>query len=247
MKVVILCGGKGLRMRGGNDDIPKPMALVKDKPILWHVMKSYTKFGFNEFVLPLGYKGEKIKEYFINYKWRNSSFTTEFNKETIEYHNDIDIKDWKITFVDTGVETMTGGRVKRIEKYIDGDIFMLTYGDGLSDINIGELVKFHREKGKIATLTAIERKSQYGILNIKNGIVESFDEKTKLDGLINGGFFVLDRKIFNYLDGDSCVLEKEPLRQLVKESELSVYEHRGYWKAIDTLKDLKVANETWEN
>ncbi|WP_461207370.1 sugar phosphate nucleotidyltransferase [Clostridium sp. DL1XJH146] len=245
MKVVILCGGKGLRMRGGNDEMPKPMALVKDKPILWHIMKAYSNFGFNEFILPLGYKGGNIKEYFVNYKWRNSSFTTGFNKETIEYHDDIDIKDWKITFVDTGLETMTGGRVKRIEKYIDGDTFMLTYGDGLSNINIGKLLEFHNEKGKIATVTAVERKSQYGILKVKDGIVESFDEKTKLDGLINGGFFVLNRRIFNYLDGDSCIFEKEPLRKLVKEGELSVYKHNGYWKAIDTLKDLKVANETW--
>lgn len=245
MKVVILCGGKGLRMKGANNNLPKPMALVKDKPVLWHIMKIYSKFGYNDFILPLGYGGDKIKEYFMNYEWRNSDLTKDFKKDRIHYYDDIDIKNWKITFVDTGLDTMTGGRIQRIKDYIDKDTFMLTYGDGLSDININNLYNYHKKLGKIATLTAVERKSQYGVLNIQKGLATSFAEKTSIDGYINGGFFILNKRIFNYLTGDNCIFEEEPLRTLVKEKELAVYTHNGYWHAIDTPKDLKIANQEW--
>ena len=247
LKVVILCGGKGLRMRSGYEDLPKPMAIVNGKPLIWHVMKIYSKYGFNEFILPLGYGGEKIKEYFLDYKWKNSNLTKSFDKNEIEYLDEIDISKFKITFIDTGINTMTGGRIKKIEPYIEGDIFMMTYADGLSDVNIAKVLDFHMKKNTIATLTAVDRKSQFGILQIENGIAKSFGEKSTLDGLINGGFFVLNKKIFDYLSDDTCIFEEEPLRNLVKEQQLSVYIHNGYWKAIDTQKDLKDVNEQWKN
>lgn len=245
MKVVILCGGKGLRLKTDNDITPKPLAMVNERPIIWHIMKRYSSFGFNEFILPLGYKGEKIKEYFINYEWMNYDFVKEYNQSKVRLLEEPE--KWNILFVDTGTDTMTGGRIKRIEKYIDGDTFMLTYGDGLADINIKELLRYHKDKGKIATVTGVERKSQYGILNVHDGIAKSFDEKTMLDGLVSGGFFVLDKKVFKYIDeDDECVFENQPLANLVCNGELAVYVHRGTWLAIDTFKDLIDANKIWK-
>ncbi|HCC08180.1 MAG TPA: glucose-1-phosphate cytidylyltransferase [Clostridiales bacterium] len=243
MQVVILCGGKGTRLKT-NEDIPKPLALVNEKPLIWHIMKIYSKFGFNEFILPLGYKGDKIKEYFMHYDWMNHDFMkigSENRIELLEEH-----EKWNITFVNTGLETMTGGRIKKIEKYIKEDTFMLTYGDGLADIDIDDLINFHMYKGNIATVTGVERKTQYGVLSVKDGIAESFNEKTSLDGLINGGFFVLDKKVFDYLsEDDECIWENEPLSRLANDGELAVYEHKGIWMAIDTYKDLIEANQKW--
>lgn len=245
MKVVILCGGKGSRLASPTENKPKPLAIVNGKPIIWHIMKNYMKYGFNDFILPLGFGGEKIKEYFWDYEWKNKNFIKDSANNSVKLLSEPE--NWKITFIDTGVNTMTGGRIKKIQKYIDEDIFMLTYGDGLSDINIKTLLEYHYNKGKIATVAGIQRKSQYGILTVENGIAKSFDEKTKLDGIINGGFFVLNTKIFDYIeDSESCVFEQKPLKNLAKKGELSVYLYDGYWISIDTYKDLLVANKTWK-
>lgn len=245
MKVVILCGGKGTRLGSANEIMPKTLALVSGKPIIWHIMNMYSSYGFNEFILPLGFGGDKIKEYFWNYEWKNCDFTKQLGSEDVTFLSKPN--NWKVTFIDTGIETMTGGRIKKIGKFIDEDTFMLTYGDGLSDINIGDLVKFHKKKGKAVTVTGVERKSQYGILTEKDGLVTSFEEKSKLDGIINGGFFVMNKKIFDYIDDDDeCIFEQDPLRNIVKSGELAVYNFRGYWTAIDTNKDLIHANETWK-
>lgn len=245
MKVVILCGGKGLRLRSATDYTPKPLVLVNDKPVIWHIMKIYSHFGYNDFILPLGFGGDKIKEFFWNYDWKNYDFVKEIGENKVTMLQQPE--KWNITFVNTGIETMTGGRIKKIEKYVDGDTFMLTYGDGLSDININELMRYHSEKNKIATVTGILRNSQYGTLTAKDGIAKSFEEKPSLEGLINGGFFVLNKEIFNYLsDDEKCIFEEEPMRKLVHDGELAVYEHKGLWIAIDTYKDLQTANESWK-
>lgn len=244
MKVVILCGGKGLRLKADDENTPKPLARVNGRPIIWHIMKRYSNFGYNDFILPLGYKGEKIKEYFINYEWMNHDFIKD-NQSKLSLLEEPE--KWNISFVDTGIDTMTGGRIKRIEKYIDGDTFMLTYGDGLADINIKELLRYHKDKGKIATVTGVERKSQYGILDVHDGIATSFNEKTVLDGLVNGGFFVLDKEVLKYIDeDDECVFEKQLLTNLARNGELAVYVHNGIWLAVDTNKDLIDANKIWK-
>lgn len=249
MKVIILCGGKGLRMSEVTKDIPKPLASINGKAILWHIMNCYYKYGFNDFVLLLGYKGEKIKEYFINQEWRDYDFILDnrANKKTIHLLDKQ--KRWRITFVDTGEETMTGSRIKLAEKYIDGDTFLLTYGDGLSDVNIRQLLDYHIRMGKIATLTGVQGKSQYGLIKTEKGLAIEFKEKPDLpmDRVINGGFFVLNKKIMNYLwsDGD-CVFETKPLMTLCDENQLAVYHHKGFWNAVDTYKDLKSLNREWD-
>lgn len=245
MKVVILCGGKGSRL-ASTDNSPKPLAMVNGRPLIWHIMKIYMKYGINDFILPLGFGGEKIKEYFWNYEWKNQNFIKDNIKNKIELLNRRE--NWKITFVDTGITTMTGGRIKKIESYINEDTFMLTYGDGLSDINIEQLLKFHQDRGKIATVTGIERRSQYGVLTVENSIAKAFEEKSTLDGIINGGFFVLNTKVFEFIeDSESCVFEQGPLKNLTSKGELAVYIHKGYWMAVDTYKDLITANKTWNN
>jgi len=245
MKVVILCGGKGTRLGSSTETIPKTLALVSGKPIIWHIMNMYARYGFNEFILPLGFGGDKIKEYFWDYEWKNCDFTKELGSDKVTFLSKPN--NLKVTFIDTGIDTMTGGRIKKIEKFISEDTFMLTYGDGLSDIDMSKLLKFHQEKGKVVTVTGVERKSQYGILTSKDGIVTNFEEKSKLDGIINGGFFVMNKEVFDYIkDEDECVFEQEPLRNLVKNEELAVFSFKGYWTAIDTNKDLIYANTTWK-
>ncbi len=225
MKVVILCGGKGTRMREVSDDTPKPLALVGNKPILWHIMNHYSQFGYKDFILLLGYKGEKIKEYFVNCS---------------------DKEQWHITFLDTGLETMTGGRIARAAKFIEDETFMMTYGDGLADVDIKNLVEHHKSSGKIATLTAVKRKSQFGILRIQDGIVTEFTEKPVTDELINGGYFVLNKEVFGYLRGeDNCIFEKDPMKKLAEEGQLAAYLHEGFWQAIDTYKDLLEINDRY--
>jgi glucose-1-phosphate cytidylyltransferase len=247
---VILCGGKGTRMKEETEFKPKPMVKVGQKPILWHVMKIYAYYGVKEFILCLGYKGEMIKEYFLNYQELNNDFTLDLSpdkKKVVIHHKDLE--DWKITFADTGEESMTGSRIAQIEKYIGNDEeFFLTYGDGLSDVNINELYKFHKKQGKIATLTAVQPFSYFGVIEVEKGLVKNFQEKPKLEGTINGGFFVCNKKIFKYLSKDpSCVLEQEPLKELTKERQLSAFEHKGFWFAMDTYKHVETLNKMWES
>ncbi|NMA65038.1 MAG: NTP transferase domain-containing protein [Clostridiaceae bacterium] len=242
MKVLILCGGRGLRMNELTEDIPKPLAQVCGKPMLWHIMKIYKYYGFDDFILLLGYKGEKIKEYFMDYKWKQHSFTLNTKSNDIKLLEKSE--DWNIAFLDTGMETMTGSRIKRAKKYIGSETFMVTYGDGLSDIDLNKLLAYHREKGKIATVTGIDRKTQYGTLTVENGIATSFKEKQSSSGIINGGFFVFEPDIFNYLTDDTnCILEKEPLESLAKEGQLAVYRHEGFWTACDTYNDILQLNK----
>ena len=245
MKVVILCGGRGLRMNEITEDIPKPLAPVCGKPMLWHIMKIYKHYGFDEFILLLGYKGDKIKEYFMDYKWKNHSFV--LNTKTDDVKLLEESEDWNIAFLDTGFETMTGSRIKRAQKYIGNETFMLTYGDGLSDIDLRKLLAYHREKGKIATVTGIDKKTQYGTLTIENGIARSFREKQASGGIINGGFFVFEPEIFDYLDDDTnCMLEREPLERLAAKGQLAVYMHDGFWTACDTYNDILNLNKECE-
>lgn len=246
MKVVILCGGKGLRMYELTEDMPKPMALVCGKPMLWHIMKNYKHFGFDDFILLLGYKGEKIKEYFINYAWKYHSFRLDTGTDSIELLENKE--DWKITFLDTGMETMTGSRIKRARDYIGNETFMATYGDGLSNVDINVLLSYHRKMGRIATVTGVKKKTQYGILTVENGVARSFSEKEDFGGIINGGFFVFEPGIFDYIDDDTTsVLEQEPLKNLAKDNQLAVYLHEGYWNACDTYSDILRINQECNN
>ncbi len=246
LKVVILCGGKGLRMSGDLKYACKPLADIGGRPMLWHIMNHYKQYGLDEFVLCLGHNGEAIKEYFINSDWRDNDFHLKKTKNGAQIRMLSPPERWDIIFADTGRETMTGGRIKKIQKYIDEDEFMLTYGDGLSDIAIDELLAFHRQKGKIATVTGIRARSGYGIINVVEGVATKFEEKPVIDGWINGGFFVLNTKVFVYLeDSEQCVWEDEPMRRLVMDRELAVYRHDGFWQSVDTAKDVQLMNEMW--
>lgn len=246
MKVVILCGGMGTRMREETEFKPKPLVPIGRMPVLWHIMKIYSHYGFRDFILCLGYKGEMIKEYFLNFEEMTNDFTLNLRskKEKVTHHNKERLEDWNITFVDTGFETNTGGRVKGIEHLVDGDEFFLTYGDGLSNVNISKLLDYHRSKKKVGTLTAINPTSPFGIIEVANGIAKSFKEKPRLEGLINGGFFVFNKKIFDYLEENS-ILEEEPLKRLTAEKGLAVYEHNDFWQCMDTFKDVERLNKMW--
>lgn len=239
MKVVILAGGFGTRISEESHLKPKPMIEIGERPILWHIMKYYSAFGYNDFVICLGYKAYSIKEFFADYFLHTSDITFDFsegNKMTV--HNNF-AEPWKVTLIDTGLHTMTGGRVRRIKEYVDNKPFMLTYGDGVADVNIDELVRFHKQHGKIATMTAIQPLGRFGMLDINNGnSISSFREKLQQDsGWINGGFMVLEPAIFDYIENDSTVLEKEPLEKLAKEGQLMAYKHGGFWQCMDTMRD----------
>lgn len=248
MKVVILCGGLGTRLREETEFRPKPMVKIGAKPILWHIMKHYAHYGFKDFVLCLGYRGETIKEYFYNYEVYNEDFTVCLNeKKSIHVHNSQEDLGWRVALVDTGDKTLKGARIKRIEHLIDSDDFMLTYGDGVSDIDIRRLVDFHREHGKISTVTGVHPPSLFGELKVRGSQVELFTEKPQTSsGLISGGFFVMSRKIFDYLSADDdCDLEHGPLEKLAQQGQLMVYEHRGDWACVDTYRDLQHLNQLW--
>ncbi|MEM7819480.1 MAG: glucose-1-phosphate cytidylyltransferase [Candidatus Aenigmatarchaeota archaeon] len=248
MQVIILCGGFGERLREETEFRPKPMIEIGGKPILWHIMKIYSYWGFNDFVLALGYKGNVIREYFLNYEALNKDFTiTIGNKKEIVFHNKIEEDDWKITLVDTGMAALKGARIKRVEKYIIGENFMLTYGDGVARINLKELLKFHLEHGKVGTVTSVKPPSRFGELKIKKNMVISFSEKPLMSkGFINGGFFVFRRSFFDYLqDSDDCDFEKGPLEKLAQEGELMAYIHNGFWQCMDTYRDLQLLNKLW--
>ena len=247
MKVVLLAGGYGTRISEESHLIPKPMIEIGDKPILWHIMKAYSYYNFNDFIICCGYKQHVIKEWFSDYYLYNSDVTFDFtDNNKLVIHNNVS-EPWKVTLVDTGLNTMTGGRVKRVQPYIGNETFMLTYGDGVSDVNISDLIKFHKEKGHIATLTAVKVPQRFGILDISEcDAVQGFREKSIHDsGWINGGFMVLEPEVFDYLEGDHTVFEKEPMEQLAKEGELLCYKHDGFWQCMDTKREKEKLEELW--
>ena len=248
MKVVILCGGLGTRLREETEFRPKPMVEIGGKPILWHIMKMYAHYGFREFVLCLGYKGDTIKEYFYNYEVQNNDFTVDLGShKDIVIHGAHEESDWRVTLSDTGEKALKGARLKQIEKYIDGDIFAVTYGDGVANLDVDKLVSFHKSHGKIATVTGVIPTSLFGDLKIDGDAVESFREKNRNDGsLVSGGFFVFDRKFFDYLSfEDTCDLEVGVMEQLAKEGELMVYKHSDFWACMDTYRDMESLNRLW--
>ena len=250
IKVVILCGGRGTRMREETEYCPKPLVKVGGRPILWHIMKIYAHYGFNDFIICLGYKGNMIKEYFLNYEAMNNDFSIQLgNRNSIQFHSDHQERDWCVTLADTGEEAMTGARVKRIEKYIDGDLFMLAYGDGVANTNIKDLVKYHKSHKKIGTMTGVHPSSRFGELAIKGKQIVNFTEKPQIgEGLVNGGFFVFNKKFFSYLkEDDNCILEQEPLRNLAADGELMVYPHDGFWQCVDTYRELELLNKIWKS
>ena len=251
MKVVILCGGLGTRLREETEYRPKPMVPVGDRPILWHIMNRYAIYGYNEFILCLGYKGDMIKNYFLHYRTETSDFTLKLgckSQEAIQYHSPCHERNWIITFVDTGERTMTGARVKQIERYIDGETFLLTYGDGLADLDIMALTHFHERHGRVGTVTSVRPGiGRFGELVLETDRVTQFMEKPeKRDGYISGGFFVFHRDVFRYLsDDENCVLEREPLQRLSADGQLMAYRHHGYWECMDTYRDYQHLNELW--
>ena len=249
MKVVILAGGLGTRISEESHLKPKPMIEIGEYPIIWHIMKIFSAYGFNEFIICLGYKGYKIKDYFFNYFLYMSDVTVDFNdnnKKTIHNHG---AEPWKVTLAETGLNTMTGGRMQKIQKYIGNKPFMLTYGDGLADVNIHKLIEFHKGHGKFATLTATQPKGRFGAIKItENQRVDRFQEKVKGDGgWINGGFFVFQPEIFDYLSDDNTILENEPLENLSKSGELMAYKHDSFWQPMDTLRDKNYLEELWKS
>ena len=240
MKVVILAGGLGTRLNEETEVRPKPMVEIGGKPILWHIMKIYSVYGFNDFIVCLGYKGYVIKEYFLNYFLHQSDVEIDLKNNKHRIINSA-TEPWKISLFDTGLETMTGGRIKRIQKLVKDTTFMATYGDGLANINLGKLLEFHRNAGKYATITAVQPPGRFGALELtSDGSIKNFMEKPLGDGSwINGGFFVLEPEIFDFIESDSTVFEKEPLKNLARVGQLNAYKHKGFWKPMDTLRDKR--------
>lgn len=250
MKVVILCGGQGMRLREETEFRPKPLVEIGGRPILWHIMKHYAHHGHREFILCLGYKGEMIKNYFLNYHVLNSTFTIDLGRGSeLELHRPAVHEDWKVTLVDTGREALTGARLKRIEPFVDGERFMMTYGDGVSDVDLGRLEEFHSRTGRLATVTGVHPPARFGELVSDADRVVEFREKPQTQrGRISGGFFVLDREVFRYLsDDDDCNFERGPLAALADEGRLSVFQHDGFWQCMDTYRDLVLLNELWDS
>ena len=246
MKVVLLAGGFGTRLSEETEIKPKPMVEIGGKPILWHIMKTYSHYGYNDFIICLGYKGYVIKEYFANYFLHMADVTFDMANNKMEVHHK-HAEPWKVTLVDTGANTMTGGRIKRIQPYIGNEPFMATYGDGVSDVNISELVQFHKDHGKIGTMTSVQTSGRFGSLEISgNNSVSSFIEKPKGDGSwINAGFFVFQPEIFNYIDGDSTVFERKPLETIAKKKELYSFKHSGFWQPMDTQREKVELENHW--
>ena len=247
MKVVILAGGKGTRIQEESLIKPKPLIEIGSKPIIWHIMKTYSHYGFKEFVICCGYKGYLIKEYFANFSLHNSDVTIDIKKNEIKVHKNNN-EDWKITLIDTGDDSLTGGRILRIKDFVDEE-FLLTYGDGVADVNISKLIEHHKINKKIATMTVVQPQGRFGVVefNTKNNLIENFSEKLKGDGVwINGGFFVLNKKIFKYLKDDFTIWEKEPLEKLSKENELVAFKHDNFWYPMDTMRDKDYLENLWE-
>ena len=249
MKVVILAGGFGTRISEESTFRPKPMIEIGDKPILWHIMKNFSAQGYNEFIICCGYKQHMIKEWFANYYLYNSDVTFDFtNQNKLTVHQNL-VDPWKVTLVDTGLHTMTGGRIKRIQPYVKDETFILTYGDGISTVSINELVSYHKKNGKTVTLTGVKVEQKFGVLEMgKAGQVKSFREKSQLDGsLINSGYMVLEPDVFSYIQGDDTFFEKEPLEELAKQGELCAYIHEGFWKSMDTQRDREQFEVLWNS
>ncbi len=246
MRAVILAGGLGTRLREETEYRPKPMVEIGGKPILWHIMKSLSSQGINEFIICLGYKGDMIKDFFINYEARTHDISVRIGEsKAIIQHPNSEIENWNVTLADTGQETMTGGRIHQIKKYVGGEKFLCTYGDGLADINIQDLIKFHDAHGKIATVTAVRPTTRFGAMQIDDeNTVTEFSEKPRAEKWVNGGYFIFDPQVFRFLD-DNCILEKEPLEKLAKLDELKAYQHEGFWQPMDTYRESQDLNELW--
>ncbi len=245
MKIVFLCGGLGTRLREETEFRPKPMVEIGGRPILWHIMKIYSSHGINDFIICLGYRGYMIKEYFANYFLHQSDVTFDLSENRMSIHGN-HCEPWRITLVDTGDGTMTGGRLKRVRDFVGNETFCLTYGDGVGNVDIGALIKFHRERGVLSTVTAVQPPGRFGALEIVGDRIVGFREKPQGDGgWINGGFFVLEPAVFDYIDGDSTVWEKEPMERLSRDGQLSTYKHAGFWHPMDTLRDKNFLEELW--
>lgn len=246
MKAVILAGGLGTRLSEETAVKPKPMVEIGGRPILWHIMKIYAHYGFNDFIVALGYKGEYIKNYFLNYHYLSKDLTVNLRTGTVEVHNDAR-ENWRVTLVDTGALTQTGGRVKRLAPFLGNEPFLLTYGDGVANIDLHELVRFHRSHGKLATVTAVRPVGRFGSMQLSAGRVTAFEEKpVSGEGWINGGFFVFEPGVLDYISGDSTILERQPLEGLARDGQLMAYSHDAYWQCMDTLRDVRHLNEQWD-
>lgn len=247
MKVIILCGGMGTRLREETEYRPKPMVPIGGRPILWHIMKTYAHYGHREFVLCLGYKGEVIKDYFRNYQWNTSDVTLKLGQNPeIRYHSSHDEEDWTVTLLDTGLETMTGGRLRRAMQFCSGEErVLLTYGDGLIDSDINASIAAHEKNGGLATLTAVKPSGRFGELSMDGNSIRCFVEKPEDAGLINGGYFVLEQKVIDYLTDDRCIFEREPLERLADEGQLKAFNHNGFWQCMDTHREHVLLEEMW--
>ena len=246
MKVIILAGGLGTRLSEYTNIIPKPMVAIGGKPMLWHIMKTYAHFNHKDFYIALGYKAELIKDYFLNYRALNADFTVDLSSGDITSHQ-VESEDWRVTLVNTGEDSMTGGRVKRMQSYIGNEPFLLTYGDGVADIDLKELVAFHKNHGKMITVSAVRPSARFGELNLDGNKVSSFQEKPQLhEGWINGGYFVINPEFFDLINGDSTMLEREPLEQATNAGELMAYRHDGFWHCMDTKRDHELLESLWE-
>lgn len=246
MKVAILAGGLGTRLQEETQIKPKPMVEIGGRPILWHIMKIYSHFGFKEFVIALGYRGGIIKDYFLNYRTRDSNLVIDLKSGDTQVSSPHDVEDWKVHLIDTGIDTMTGGRIKRVAEYLGDEPFMVTYGDGIADIDLGSVLKLHQKEKRIATVSAVRPPARFGQIRLDNTKVVGFAEKPQADsGWINGGFFVLDSKIKKYISDDDTVFEREPLETLAAEGMLSSYQHNGFWQCMDTVRDVELLQSLW--
>lgn len=246
MKVVILCGGQGTRLREETEYKPKPMVEIGGRPILWHIMKLYSHYGFRDFILCLGYKGHIIRDYFLHYNYMQNDFTIHLGSGAVTAHSQHDEEEWTVTLVDTGQETRKGRRIKLVEPYIEEQLFLLTYGDGLSDVNLNKLLASHQSQGKIVTFTGVRPRSRWATSDVDEyGNVRGWKEKRRLDTYINGGFYVMDRRIFAYLEGD-YELEEEPMERLAAQSQVAMYQHDGFWECMDTYRDYIFLNDMWQ-
>ena len=248
MKAVLLAGGLGTRMREETEFRPKPMVEIGGKPVLWHLMKFFSASGITDFVVCAGYKCEQIKEYFLNYDSHNKDFTITLGKSSeLVFHDDHHENDWRVTVADTGLDTLTAGRVAQIERYVKGERFIVTYGDGLADLNVSKLLAFHEEHGRKATITTVRPLSRFGLVDVEEFLVTRFREKPQMDDWVSAGFFVFEPSVFDYLrDGDDVMLEHEPLARLAAEGELAAYRHDGFWQPMDTYRESVLLNEMWD-